>query len=60
MMPVPAFSCHRGEGALEGYLRAARNAGLETQGRSSEPEILFDPLQPRPGTPCPKDEVREK
>jgi hypothetical protein len=25
-----------------------------------EPEFLFDPLQPVPGTPCPKGEVGEK
>jgi hypothetical protein len=43
----------------EAWSRKPSLVGGPTAG-SCEPEVLFDPLQPRDGTPCPKGEVREK
>jgi hypothetical protein len=43
-----------------GICSAESNPRLVISPWSCESELLFDALQPAPGTPCPKGEVREK
>jgi hypothetical protein len=49
------FQAHSGRHGLL-YAYAIRVPGMVMRPQN----ILFDPVQPSPGTPCPKGEVREK